>query len=1492
MGSTEGSTFYRDCSSPVILDMDNMEILQDNDLEFFIPSATPASSSVLDDMLETAMDFDGFPQAPAYMPSAAFSPKTISNPLPHNEDNCHPTPAPSSSPTSSLQDSSSDFSRHHERKSSSNSSHSTPAAADAKMVEDTDLFGQPTMGGDEPVFAGYSDFSDISIGGPNGQLTMNADVEMSNRDMENHFDFDSAASSPNAFGATGNHHSGVSYSDFSGRKHSQASNRYHLDSQSAVVGLPSSPSTTSTLIAYQRRNPGSPGGALALHGVREDSPLSSAMTASYGASPSAVYNNHSPCPDLKAEFGGGSTLGEFSQNPVWLTTFDPTDPSAPNLNSEIQPPLSLQNSLASPFPPAKSLSRRDVTPRLIIHPMPLKSRVETQIFITITLYPIPAGVTKLHLPPHTISKPKLMEKPRPSRTPDALELHTMLVCTSAMQNPECRMRALARAAGVEIKRERVGRSPPQGGQSDLSDDEESKPLNGGEVKICTNCMTRERKRASRKKVKKVEDEEAWNRDEQKRVIVFNTREVRDWQLPTKELSIQPGDEATPSLVPAGAMQVEAPMRIACYCRHQGEKLGFQVIFTIKDHNDSVVAQAITPSIMITDDHKTHAPPQSTPPQSASPQSAPPQSAAPQSVANPPDTTHLPPDSRVFSNGQGFRVSPEDSTSMPQFRLSYSTSDLQSLPQTLPQQFPPMPTPYTAPQAYSLSHTPRNLSRQASTSGPSGPSAKKRKSSSSGKVPTGLAMTRLETQTTPHGFAHAVQSNPTPPSATSPYFPNRYNLPTESSYTQPPPNPPQFHTGPPTPNSNDYGFSTPAHRSQSMENLPVHSLFSASNSTHPSRVPSPSTGQRNNTSQLYQQAQAQMAQQVANGLYGLPLALNPHHPPVIHKLIPNEGPKAGGVEVTCLGSGFCQGLEVFFGDNPATTTTYWGDTSLVCLLPPSLRAGTVPVTFKHDQQPMHTYFPVLIPKQHVLFKYVDDDEQQLLRLALSVLGQKMTGKREDVRDIARRIVGSSGGDPWSAAGGGSSSVGGQQRPTSAFDASVLGLMDLESTLLKCLDLIDLDDSPNQARLNLRRGSGQTMLHLACSLGFYRFVAALLARGANPEPRDRGGYTPMHYAVMHNHPQIVRRLVLSGADPDTRTLRGRTAADFAASEEVLASTRRLEHRSKHRSGGSSRSRVSSAASLSSLWETTHATAAAIATSGFGGSAADSSDEHGESSDDDEIDPISDSQLWMRPKRSSRRISISTDAPKMGSDSSRGVPQPQRDGAATPAMVAWRQQLATHFQHLQQLWNLPNLPNLPQIPPMPTLPDYQNYLGNSMGRLNSLVPLRNPSRSGRSSGSETQTAKEGDYRWWELFSVPSAPPAYEEIYPQCGSETTDKKTSHVAQAAVDAFADQKCAEAFDRKTTVGSPAGGRSSPIIELRIGRGTITKEAQEELRAAHARKLKKIRSDRNLFFIWIPLLVIMLVAMLKNCVPQVWDGASKLYFYAQDDNPRRVVEVLY
>lgn len=1090
---------------------------------------------------------------------------------------------------------------------------------------------------------------------------------------------------------------------------------------------------------------------------------------------------------------------------------------------------------------------QNMKPRLTIHPTPLKSRVETQIPIKMTLFPIPPGVTKLHLPTHTISKPKLLAKPTPPKSPDTLELHTTLVCTSAMQNQEFFERACARAAGPESPDPSPRKTPETqspGTTTEDDDDDESKPLNGGEVHICSGCVTRERKRAARKKVKKAEEEEAWHKDETKRVIVFNTQEIKDWQAPSNQIASDATGDRPEPFVPEGAMQVDAPMRIACYCRHQNEKVGFRVIFTIKDYLGNLVAQAITSSIMITDDHKTHALPNL-------------------SAQNPNGL-----ETQVHQAGgngcpseQNPEIHPTAVVDMNGFRISHSTSDLQSLPRNPMLQYQPTMNTNITPQpsqSTSTTLTPRNLSRQASPSASGGPNAKKRKASGSGKVPSGLAMTRLETSQAVGGPSAPVTSGPSPFTSNIPTFsavPDHSLLPPTTM-----PAPHQFNTGPPTPNSNENAFFSNNNRSQSMDNLAMHPLYSAPASQHPSRAPSPN-GLRS-TVQAYQQQhqvqhqvqqQAQIAQSIANGLYGMPLSLNPHRPPTIHKLIPSEGPKAGGIEVTCLGSGFCQGLEVMFGDSKATTTTFWGETSLVCLLPPAVSAGLVPVTFKHQhhQQQMQPFPTPPISKQQPFFKYVDDDEQQIIRTALLVLGHKMTGKMEDVQELARRIVGD-GSNNWGASAGQSPAGTSQHSQVSGFNAATFGV-DVEATLLRCLDLIDLDDSPHMPRLNLRRPSGQTMLHLASSLGLHRFSAALLARGANPEPRDKSGYTPMHFAALHNHPQIVRRLMLSGADPTMRSLQGYTPADLATSEEVLKATRRIEHHTRTRSGGSMRSRTSSATSLRSVWEPLSTVQSRDGTAAVDNFEAidDSDDSSIDDHEEDEREDTNEDVFWMRSRRKSsvKPIASVTNIPSLN------VPNLEHAGGVaspTAAMTAFRDQLSAQIQHIQQTMHL-NLPNLPQMPTlsMSNLPDYQAYLPAApmVRRISAMVPHMGAARQ----DSSEENTKEPEYKWWDLFTGnPSPePPAYEDIYPH---GDTDTKRTSAAQAAADAFVDDKCTTLFDQETDVqaeSSASGARSALLETVRIGKKhSISKEQQDQLRSEHAERVKKFRSDRNLFFIWV------------------------------------------
>ena len=97
-------------------------------------------------------------------------------------------PAPSLSSESSIQDSSSDSSEQHKRKSSSTSSQSAPSGSDTVMA---DASGPSQWNGSQSFFKKESTLAPAQFN------TMNFDsFELSNKAMENDFDFDSAASSP------------------------------------------------------------------------------------------------------------------------------------------------------------------------------------------------------------------------------------------------------------------------------------------------------------------------------------------------------------------------------------------------------------------------------------------------------------------------------------------------------------------------------------------------------------------------------------------------------------------------------------------------------------------------------------------------------------------------------------------------------------------------------------------------------------------------------------------------------------------------------------------------------------------------------------------------------------------------------------------------------------------------------------------------------------------------------------------------------------------------------------------------------------------------------------------------------------------------------------------------------------------------------------------------------------------------------------------------
>lgn len=871
----------------------------------------------------------------------------------------------------------------------------------------------------------------------------------------------------------------------------------------------------------------------------------------------------------------------------------------------------------------------------------------------------------------------------------------------------------------------------------------------------------------------------------------------------------------------------------------------RVIFTIKDYKDNVIAQAITNSIMITDDHKTHPPPAPAPP---------PSSALP-------DGTQLP-GAGVFVSGPGFDVTRSAAVGQSSFHLSHSTTDLQGLQQKYNSQYPLTPSPYAIPQNGATgTPTSRNLSRQASPSGFQGPSSKRRKHSNSGKLPSGLTMTKLETSQSSNG------PSATPAAGNGLQLPSTsrsFSSPAERPFVTPSSLPGQFGNGPPTPNGNDNPFFNPVSQHQNLDNLSQQQQqVSAPNSAHPSRPGTPGGSTRNNFQD--QSLNMNLGPGPANQIW--PPMPNPGNrmPSIIHKLVPAEGSTTGGTEVTLLGSGFYPGMEVVFGDTLATTTTFWGDKCLNCLTPPALRPGLVPVVFKHEHPTfgrMGQHSQHIIPRQQLFFRYVDDRELQMYRLALGILGQKLRNPA-DAFETAQRIM---GGDPntlWTLQNDLQGGSGGHQRQVPGLNSQGK-TSELDEKMLTYLEFLDLDESPRAPKYNLRCATGQTLLHFAASLGLTRFVAGLLARGANPDVQDNNGNTPMHLAALSGHAHIVHRLRLAGANAAARSIRDFTPADLATSLAAYQAAVIPARHYRSRSAGSSpslRRRPSSSASLNSFWESSSA-------SGSLDYAVDDSDD---SDDDDRETDAENSRESDYFYASSRRSSLHQDVKPSRFYSRSREESIQDDRVHTPtepaapvedarsfsppaALLAWRDHLAAQIHQFQQSVGkaFPNL-NLPALPPMPALPDYQAY--PMMRRISNLVPHR-PSTS--------WSAKDG---WWDLLTgnltpsnsqPPSQPPAYDELYPHKEEEETEEDLSLKKESAIQAAADAAVDQHFEAKETKESRESKASTSgtkavheeIKDIKIGRKSLSREQQEHLRQQQARRMKGLGSDRNLYFFWV------------------------------------------
>ena len=287
-------------SSPFILDLDMSDNVEDPDFEFFDPS-TPFRAPVSPNTLlsqhlapedkSSRFGIIGTPRSPRHLNPAD------ANTLFHSSPNT-PSARSSDSPPDSYQDSSSDSSAY-KRKSSSESSRSAFTSNDTSM-NDADV-GEWKVGEDGSPGEHLERYAQHQLGMDSASST--PAYAFSDKAMENDFDFESAASSPN-------HTIPIMKSpEMPTIKHNTPkrlapASRVRNGHQSKV----SQNSITQSMHGLTTNN-----------ASREASPLSTMMT-SHGSSPSTFFNN-SPSPG-SLEFINGTILNNGMSSNPWPTTYD------------------------------------------------------------------------------------------------------------------------------------------------------------------------------------------------------------------------------------------------------------------------------------------------------------------------------------------------------------------------------------------------------------------------------------------------------------------------------------------------------------------------------------------------------------------------------------------------------------------------------------------------------------------------------------------------------------------------------------------------------------------------------------------------------------------------------------------------------------------------------------------------------------------------------------------------------------------------------------------------------------------------------------------------------------------------------------------------------------------------------------------------------------------------------------------------------------------
>lgn len=835
----------------------------------------------------------------------------------------------------------------------------------------------------------------------------------------------------------------------------------------------------------------------------------------------------------------------------------------------------------------------------------------------------------------------------------------------------------------------------------------------------------------------------------------------------------------------------------------------RVIFTIKDWQDRVLAQNISDSILITDDHKTQ----------------------------PTVGGHAGIPSGDFNFGglvSGYNSPELPSASFQQHRPYHSTNDLQALRSQFTQQaFPGMTSGHNDPnmmmQASSAAATPRNLSRPASPTFQAGASKRRKGSSVHVQIPANLRMTQ-RTQNNNNNIPTSMPGMNNAPMSAGAIMGS-----SDPSFAMTPLSAPQYQSQPPTPNSNTGFMSNSINRTASNDNIQMYQFYSTPHSQNPSRGPSrvPSPVMSRPTSRTippHQAPQNQMQTAMGGqGMHGMSFSPEAQQPPrpTLTRLNPREGPLAGNIQVDIHGTGFRPGINVYFGDK-AAHYNIWNEGALFAIVPPGTTTGPVEVTIQ-DPNDAHGGFQMHARRDPFYFTYNDDREQQIWEVFGRTVFEKQFG-HVDAKQASAMMNQSNGmvygyGNP--AMQMNFSQMQQMQQRQAQTLAAARAAGNTEDALLQLLSMIDMDDSEYAADFDkCYRNTKMTMLAMASGLGYTRLVAGLVARGATVDLRDKSGYTPLMLAAMRGYRQIVRLLARRGADPTIRNHVGYTAADLASSPDIVIELAQTAQHVRQRSIGGTPafgSRANSVAFADNPYLTpARSSDASLITVSDDSEAVEEIDEFPIRLDAGLASRRSSLAQQQVSRRSSRRPSATIELPMQLSQEQQAAMMM----SPLASMTAWHNQLLAQMNRLQQ--------SVSDI--QFAMPNIQDSM--MVRRFSSMMP----------------------------FSASTPPPPYEEKDPakETSGVSGDEKAG-VMTAAAEAALDDMCEQRFDfaagvvTATATAAPRLGSRDVAngqilvdrdIQVSIGKKAISKEQQHQLRLAHQARLKSGRSDWKVWVIWV------------------------------------------